>query len=240
MNLRIWHIGDTHGHHELLKIPSNIDLLLFSGDASNYRDPYRNEVEMRNFLRWMTELPIKKKIFVAGNHDTSIESRLISKNDFLASDTIYLENDNIIVEGLKIHGSPITPTFGNWVFMKKREKLYEFWKSIPDDTDILVTHGPPHNIMDLSYNRNNELEFCGDRSLRRHIFERLNLNLCCFGHIHNCEDIINHGIKIISNCKTVFSNGSVVTDNKFGEINSNGNIFEIDLITKKVKIINEY
>lgn len=49
----------------------------------------------------------------------------------------------------------------------------------------------------------------------------------CFGHIHNCEDIINAGYTKQSSYGTIYSNGSVVTDGKFGITSSNGNIFEI-------------
>lgn len=51
--------------------------------------------------------------------------------------------------------------------------------------------------------------------------------LMCFGHIHNCEDIINAGYTKQSSYGTIYSNGSVVTDGKFGITSSNGNIFEI-------------
>jgi len=51
--------------------------------------------------------------------------------------------------------------------------------------------------------------------------------LCLFGHIHNCQDIINAGTMKLSNHDTIYSNGSVVTDGKFGKVMSNGNVFEI-------------
>jgi len=55
--------------------------------------------------------------------------------------------------------------------------------------------------------------------------------LVLFGHIHNCEDIINQGILQISTLPTKFSNGSVVKDGRFGVLSANGNVFEIN--TKK-------
>jgi len=48
-----------------------------------------------------------------------------------------------------------------------------------------------------------------------------------FGHIHNNEDIVNAGIRKVYGLDTIFSNGSVVTDRKFGKLTSNGNIFEL-------------
>jgi 3',5'-cyclic AMP phosphodiesterase CpdA len=74
--MKIWHISDTHSNQALLKIPAGIDVVIHSGDATNYRDPYRNEPEMRAFIDWFASLPIPNKVFVAGNHDTSIENQL--------------------------------------------------------------------------------------------------------------------------------------------------------------------
>lgn len=225
--MKIWHISDTHTFHGLLTIPDGIDMVIHSGDATNPKETYPNKVEMENFIFWFSKLPIKWKIFVAGNHDTSIEKKLITKLDFASNGIIYLENDFTEIEGIKIWGSPITPTFGTgWAFNKNRAKTHEVWNKIPDGTDIVICHGPPKGVLDLSFNVQNELEFCGDNSLKKKMIS-LNPKLCLFGHIHNCEDIINAGTMKLSITDTIFSNGSVVTDGKFGKLSSNGNIFNI-------------
>lgn len=41
--MKIWHISDTHGHEHLIQVPKNIDLVIFSGDESNYYDVWKNE-----------------------------------------------------------------------------------------------------------------------------------------------------------------------------------------------------
>ena len=107
--MRIWHISDTHTYHDLLTIPEGIDMVIHSGDCSNPRDPYNNEPEVRDFINWYKELPIEHKIYVAGNHDTSIEKRLVTKIDFSGYNIHYLENDYIDIDGIKIFGSPHTP-----------------------------------------------------------------------------------------------------------------------------------
>lgn len=225
--MKIWHISDTHTYHELLTVPEDIDIVIFSGDCSNPRDPYNNEPEVRDFIHWYKGLPIKHKIFVAGNHDSSIEKGLIKKIDFTSYNIHYLENDYINIEGFKIFGSPYTPTFGNWSFMKTRDKMDKLWSKVDEDVDIFVVHGPPKTILDLSYNRDHILEHCGCNALKRHILNRIKPKLCLFGHIHNNEDIINAGILKLSDYNTTFSNGSVVTDRRFGKLSSNGNILEI-------------
>jgi Icc-related predicted phosphoesterase len=225
--MKIWHISDTHTYHDLLKVPYDIDMIIHSGDCSNPRDPYNNESEVRDFIDWFKMIPVKYKIYVAGNHDTSIEKKLVLKQDFADAGIIYLEDDLVKVEDILIYGSPYTPNFGNWSFMKDRNKLERYWKNaIPDYVDIIVTHGPPKGILDKSYNRENEMEDCGDKSLLNRVLE-VQPSYHLFGHIHNCKDIINAGIQKLSICDTWFSNGSVVTDGRFGKLSSNGNIMEI-------------
>ena len=226
--MRIWHISDTHTYHRLLEVPTDIDMVIFSGDCSNPRDPYPNEVEVRGFIDWYHSLKIPHKIFVAGNHDTSIEKRFVTNEDFKRGGIIYLENEDVTIEGIKIFGSPYTPTFGyGWAFNKDRNKLERIWRNIIDeDVDIVINHGPPKGILDLSTDRNGNIERCGDKSLLNRVKE-VNPKLCLFGHIHNHLDIINQGTMKLSGLDTIFSNGSVVTDGRFGKLSSHGNVFEI-------------
>ena len=225
--MKIWHISDTHTYHEQLRIPEGIDMVIHSGDCSNPRDPYNNEPEVREFLGWYKSLPIEHKIYVAGNHDTSIEKGLVQPIEFAEAGILYLEDDLVDIEGVLIYGNPYTPNFGNWSFMKDRVKLDRYWpQAIPSYVDILVTHGPPKGILDKSYSRDRIFEMCGDKSLLNRVLE-VQPAYHLFGHIHNHKDIINAGIQKLSKYDTWFSNGSVVTDGKFGFLSSNGNVFEI-------------
>jgi len=226
--MRIWHISDTHTYHNLLEVPTDIDMVIFSGDCSNPKDPYNNEPEVRGFIDWYHSLKIPYKIFVAGNHDTSIENKFVTSEDFARGNIIYLENEDVIIDGIKIFGSPYTPTFGfGWSFNKDRTKLDRIWRNIIDeDVDIVITHGPPRGTLDLSFDRVGNLERCGDKSLLNRVME-VNPKLCLFGHIHNHQDIINQGTMKLSGLDTIFSNGSVMKDGKFGILTSNGNILEI-------------
>jgi len=226
--MKIWHISDTHTYHNLLEVPTDIDMVIFSGDCSNPRDPYPNEVEVRGFIDWYRSLKIQYKIFVAGNHDTSIENKFVTSEDFARHNIIYLENEDVIIDGIKIFGSPHTPTFGyGWAFNKDRTKLDRIWRNIIDeDVDIVINHGPPKGILDLSLDRAGNLERCGDKSLLNRVME-VNPKLCLFGHIHNHQDIINQGTMKLSGLDTIFSNGSVMKDGRFGKLTSNGNILEI-------------
>jgi Icc-related predicted phosphoesterase len=225
--MKILHISDTHGMHGLLNIPNDIDMIIHSGDCSNTNNPYFNLQEVLNFIEWYSTLNVKYKIFVPGNHDVSIEKRLITPGDITAKGIIYLENSFTQIEGLTIWGTPITPEFGiGWAWNKSRDKMHKIWDKIPVDTDIVISHGPPKGVMDLSYDRQNKLEFCGCSNMKKKILQ-LQPKLCLFGHIHSCQDIINAGTMKLSSYQTIFSNGSVATDGKFGTLTSQGNILEI-------------
>ncbi len=245
--MRIWHISDTHTFHSQLTIPEGIDIVIFSGDCSNPRELYLNEPQVKDFIEWFGNLPIKYKIMIAGNHDTSIEHGYVTKQDFIDNGIIYLENESIEIDItnpsvwidkpenvlitkriLKIWGSPYTPSFGQgWAYNKKRDKLHKLWATIPEDTDIVVTHGPAKGALDLSFDRNNNLEFCGCTALAKRI-RVIKPKLFLFGHIHNMEQINNAGQIKFSDHETIYSNGSVVYDGRFDKgITSNGNIFNI-------------
>lgn len=229
MNTRILHISDTHTMHEQLKIPENIDIIIHSGDCSNIRDSYLNEKEVRDFITWYSKIPVKYKIYVAGNHDTSIERGLVTKDNFQQAGIVYLENETITIEGnegyIKVFGTPYTPTYGNWSFMKKRGRLSPIYDLIEENTNIIVTHGPPYGILDLSYNREGILEFCGCKELRNKL-NKIKSRYSLFGHIHNFQDIVNQGIRISEGI--TYSNATCVEDGKFDYgLISQGNIIEI-------------
>lgn len=223
--MKLLHISDTHGFHEELE-DLDYDVIVHSGDCSNWRDPFRNSDEVRRFMGWYSKVPCPKKIYVAGNHDTSIERRLIRPEEWKDAGIIYLENDCVTIDDIKFWGSPITPAFGDWAFMKARNKINKVWESIPEDTDVLITHGPPKGVRDLSFNKDGDLEMCGDGALFKWIY-RNSPRLSLFGHIHDMDGVKNQGVSYYSRHKTVFSNGSCVTDGNRMGLTSFGNAIEI-------------
>lgn len=230
--MKILHISDTHGFHGMFPEErfTDIDVVIHSGDCSNWMDPYRNEPEVRSFIDWYSSVPVKHKIYVAGNHDTSIERRMVTPADFAQKGIIYLENAATTIDGIKFWGSPHTPTFGQWAFMKAREKINRVWETIPDNTDVLIVHGPPKGVRDLSFDRNGDLEMCGCSALMKRCYAlRETLKLVCFGHIHNMDGVDhNQGVSHYSYVKTIYSNGACVYDGKFDlGLTSHGNIITL-------------
>lgn len=226
--IKIHHISDTHQTHDKLNLPDGVDLIIHSGDATNYKDVKDNTTEMMYFLNWYEKVSASTKIYVAGNHDVSLEKRIYKRHHFEDRGIIYLENEHYVYNGIKIFGSPISPSFGvGWAFNRNRSKIHKTWDLIDEDVDIIVTHGPPYSMLDSSPRINNTIEHCGCKNLLKQIQFRLkNTKLACFGHIHGNSDFDNHGI--LYRDGIYYSNGSVVKDGKIGEIYSNGNTFLVD------------
>ncbi len=56
----------------------------------------------------------------------------------------YLEDSSITLYGINIYGSPWQPFFCNWAFnLPRGEELASKWSAIPQETDVLLTHGAP-------------------------------------------------------------------------------------------------
>jgi Icc-related predicted phosphoesterase len=82
------------------------------------------------------------------------------------------------IDGLKIWGSPWTPTFYNWGFNANKYRMQEIVNAIPK-CDVLITHGPPLMILDYAGR-----DRAGCPTLRNAVLERIKPELHVFGHIH--------------------------------------------------------
>lgn len=223
--MKVWCISDTHGKEKELNIPSDIDLIIHAGDLGTFRDPVMNYHAVMNCLDWLQGLAIKYKVIIMGNHDTSVEKGLITKGDMASKGIICLEQSSTTINGIKIFGSPYTPSFSQgWAYNVPRHKLKGYWDKIPKDTDIVVTHGPAKGILDLTVDNNNNYTQCGCKSLRNKLFE-VKPRYHIFGHIHTEPDCFNAGIQKITGIDTQFVNVSVL-DIAYNKCN-NGIILEI-------------
>lgn len=191
-------ISDLHGFKP--KMPGG-DLLIVAGDLTA-RDTYSQHLE---FAEWFANQQYEHKIFIAGNHDGGLVSW--TPRHYFGAD--YLFDSETEYKGLKIWGSPWTPTFYDWHFMKDRgEPIKEKWDLIPEDVDILITHGPPYGILDYV-----EISSKGDATKRAGCMDLMNripaltkLKLHVFGHIHE-----GYGQESIHG--TTFVNASIMDGN---------------------------
>ncbi|MBC7798243.1 MAG: metallophosphatase domain-containing protein [Pyrinomonadaceae bacterium] len=209
---RIVLLSDTHNAHEEINVPDG-DILIHAGDATNSG----TFQEITAFANWFKQLPHKHKIFVAGNHDWLFEKNAEVARHALGTKIIYLQDSEIIIEGLKIYGSPWQPRFFDWAFNLMRGKeLAEKWRLIPNDVEVLITHGPPLGILDLNLD-----DFpCGCEDLAKRIEELVcfaKLKLHVFGHIHhNYGKLEKHGAVFVnaSNCDEDYqpTNAPIIID----------------------------
>ncbi len=220
--MKIWFISDTHTRHANLSVPQ-ADVVIHCGDEANVRKPWLNKFESVSFFDWFKELEIKTKIFVPGNHSTAFAEGLIKPEEY---PTIrFLVHEATEVEGLHIFGSPYTPLFFNWAYMKLRCELDGTWATIPEQTDILVTHGPPKGILDVTRDwRTKEPIHIGSASLTKHVKQRIKPRIHAFGHLHDEAGIRNFGS--VTSGETQFINCSVV--NLLGEFVNNGMLVDIE------------
>lgn len=188
--MRIFASSDWHGW--LPEFVPECDLLLLGGDY-NHSDSMVNQIAFINgpFWKWLTEAKkrVGQIIGIAGNHDWCFEegpNRLIRKDlpwTLLNNKYVYVKASTITGNSEKlVYGTPWTPPFYTWAFMKPEEELMEMWRHIPNCLDILLSHGPPRTILD----RNQMGENCGSVSLAHHISELGpdGPKHVVFGHIH--------------------------------------------------------
>lgn len=171
-------ISDTHNLYGQIRVPDG-DILIHAGDATNGG----TIEEIKSFNCWFAGLPHRHKIFVAGNHDWLFETNRRQAESLLDAGIVYLQDSSIEIENLKIYGSPWQPRFFNWAFnLSRGAEMREKWRLISAETDVLITHGPPHGILD-TVARLDSVELTGCEDLRAKVAE-INPQLHIFGHIH--------------------------------------------------------
>ena len=172
--MRIVCISDTHSRHDAMQIPDG-DLLLHAGDATKRG----GRAEIEAFDAWLSTLPHRHKVVIAGNHDFGFQKHPDEAPGWITA-AHYLQDQALEIEGLRIWGSPWQPWFFDWAFnLERGAPLRAKWDLIPADTDVLLTHGPPHQILDRTIRG----EHVGCEELRIAV-ERIRPRLHVFGHIH--------------------------------------------------------
>lgn len=172
-------ISDTHNVH--FDLPPG-DVLIHAGDLTQSG----SLKELQEAISWLSSQPHPHKIVIAGNHDILLD-QACDRSEKDAEERAkldwgsctYLENEMITItcangRRLRIYGSPLSPRHGNWAFQYPRPQ--DIWSgTVPEDTDILITHGPPLGHLDLMR--------LGCRHLLRELW-RVRPLLHVFGHAH--------------------------------------------------------
>jgi Icc-related predicted phosphoesterase len=166
------------------------DLLIVSGDMT-FKG---TSVEMSWFANWLGKQPQHNKVWIAGNHELGLENNP-ELADRVAADTksIYLNDSEVTIDGIRIWGSPITPWFYDWAFNRERgSDIRKHWQLIPNGLDILITHGPPYGYLDETM----DSDHVGCEELADRVLNQLTAppRLHIFGHIHGGYGVtaVNH------------------------------------------------
>lgn len=198
--MRLVLLSDTHEKHQQVQVPDG-DILIHAGDLT--MQGKSNAIAAAG--EWLRSLPHQYKIVIAGNHDLLFEKRSFAAKAVLGRGIIYLEDSGVNINGINFWGSPVTPRFCDWAFNVNRgAAIRQYWNQIPENTDVLITHGPPQGILDevkTAYG----VEHHGCEELWMAV-GRVHPKIHVFGHIHEGYGRVTQG-------QTQFINASVVDTN---------------------------
>lgn len=194
-------VSDTHGMLRQVELPK-ADILVIAGDyAPNFRvggetADARRQVEWlkTDFIPYLKTLDFQKIVIVSGNHDWChyvSETRREARSALTGAGIIYLEDESAEIDGVKFYGSPHQPWFYDWAFNFERRdpelgypEAKRTWAKIPDKLDVLITHGPPKDILDLAPGERR----VGCPILRERVL-KVKPKLHLFGHIHGAYGV---------------------------------------------------
>lgn len=205
--MKIVAISDTHEQHKQITIPE-CDILIHAGDITKKG----SLVALYEFCAWMKDQPAKHKCLIYGNHELGFsygpkrEEALATPKQFGIT---YLENSSVEIDGIKFYGSPVQPWFHDWEWNVHRgPDIAKIWAAIPEDTQVLITHGPPFGVLDSLAEDNPffPAEKLGCEDLLERITNLPKLKAHIFGHIHS-----GHGTMKGPNNVT-FVNASICDD----------------------------
>jgi len=203
-------IADTHNQHNDVELPDG-DILIHAGDFC-YKGDWP---ELYAFANWLKEIRdrFKHVVMTPGNHDFPCEKGPQAEiEDLLDSGNChYLVDKEVELDGIRFYGAPWVPNLRRWAFYGDDDKLKSKWVQIPNNIDILVTHGPPHKILDDVARCGGENwpgweEHVGCEHLLKHSL-RVKPKIHVFGHIHEC------GGQIKEFMGTKYVNASVLDEN---------------------------
>lgn len=196
--IKIVSISDIHGNLDF-KLPNGY-ILTISGDICPVKGSHSPTAQAHwinnYFFPWCTNLLEHNKfmhiVFIAGNHDFIFQALLKNSTGIFKLQyperVHYLKDSLIDIDGAIIYGTPWTPTFGNWAFMNSEHALDNYFSKIPNNVDILLSHGPMQDyndtIMQYPERTLGRDPHIGSSSLKKHVLRTLP-KYVLVGHIHS-------------------------------------------------------
>ena len=172
--MRLVFVSDTHNQMHKIELPLG-DVLVHSGDALGRGDL----MELSKFNHHLKDIGFEHVLFTPGNHDWPFQEDFSLAKKCLPNATILLDESKVI-DGIHFYGSPWQPWFHSWAFnLHRGEEIAAKWAMIPEDVDVLFTHGPPMHIQDETLLG----EHVGCEDLYKRVMD-LKPKIHAFGHIH--------------------------------------------------------
>jgi Icc-related predicted phosphoesterase len=210
--------SDTHNRD--VEVPDG-DILIHCGDGTGRG----STGELIKLNKWFRDKPHKYKLFVPGNHELMFEKAFSYARSLLHEAKVLLDSE-ITIEGLRFYGSPWQPEFCNWAYnLPRGEEIKKKWDRIPSGLDVLITHCPPHGILDTLpevINGVPQLTHLGCEELIKAV-DRTRPRVHCFGHIHYGYGSFSDGI-------TQFFNASACNE-KYEAVNS-PHVFDLSVVKR--------
>ena len=194
MSITIVAVSDFHGNLPKKIIPP-CDILVIAGDmcpARHTPDSWALQAAWLDskFRKWLEDQPAKHIVGCGGNHDWIFQHTRLAVPKGLK--WTYLQDSFTEIEGVKIYGTPWTNPFLDWAFNATEEEQKELFGKIPDGIDILMSHGPPHGILDVAKDlHSDDMLHVGSRTLKQRVFA-VKPKLHLFGHIHSGHGLVEH------------------------------------------------
>ncbi|KOC17314.1 Ser/Thr protein [Aspergillus flavus AF70] len=197
-------VSDTHGYTPAeagFKLPAG-DVLIHAGDLTNQG----SITELRKTINWVAAADFEVKIVICGNHDITLDPNFYAKHGpkfhnqrledpqecievvTASSSIVFLRHQSALVRLtrpngpntiFKVFGSPFSQSPGTWAWGYESVDAAALWSRIPLDTDLVVTHTPPHSHCDRRATGGS----VGCEALRQAL-ARVRPSLAICGHVH--------------------------------------------------------
>uniref|UniRef100_A0A093V919 Metallophosphoesterase domain-containing protein 1 n=1 Tax=Talaromyces marneffei PM1 TaxID=1077442 RepID=A0A093V919_TALMA len=164
-------MSDSHGKQLLSKPPAeHIDVAIHCGDLTQES----KLDEFKTTLRHLQDVNADLKLVIAGNHDFTLD---VPAFESIVRNTRPPLEPELVRKTYGDYGEVRNSLFADWGFQYHPREGHRF--DIPEDVDVVITHGPPKGILDYTGSQ--------QRAGCPHLFQAIAYarpRLHCFGHIH--------------------------------------------------------
>lgn len=208
--MKIVAFSDSYGRNPV-NLPDG-DVLICTGNFTRFGDIR----EITEWYQWFASQPHPHKILVYGNHEVSTDIYCHKRNSpwkvwSCPDEEIVtpgpppgvhlLHGTGVTIDGVRFWGHPGLPPAREGVptradnfycahQFETEEESTACWATCPTDVDVMVTHAPPHGVLD--YQRGHHV---GNIELRTAIDERIKPQVHVFGHVRDCPGIFECGFR---------------------------------------------